>query len=148
MISLVSGFVGGIAAWFVTQFIAAPLADFYAVRNGAAQAFHRYDSALGIEGITDTRNQARIEFGRLASRLVALDETAVAPLRWYLTRRGYDMAAAGAGLTGYSNAFAGNQLGTEPIVHIVKARQGLKLPVDHHDLEIYERQLRLDGVAL
>jgi hypothetical protein len=106
VLSSILGFLGGVIAWFATRFVAAPLADFYAIRNEAAQAFHFHANVIGVEGIADAREQGRVEFRRLAGRLAALDATAVAPLRWHFRRFNYDLAQATAGLTGYSNALA------------------------------------------
>lgn len=93
-LSTIMGFVGGVGAWFATRFVAAPLADFYAIRTEAAQAFHFYANVLGVEGITGAREQGRVEFRRLAGRLEALDATAVTLLHWYFRRFKYDLALA------------------------------------------------------
>jgi hypothetical protein len=101
------------------------------IRKEKAALFLFHASILGVGGEEKSREQARIEFRRLAFR-----------------GSGYDLSKATQGLTGYSNAFRGNVVSPETAVQKVRVKQGLKLRIEPSEPQIYERQERLKNVEL
>jgi hypothetical protein len=145
--------LGG-AGWFVASFFAKPLLDFLTLRS---QVHEEILFTANVGPITAHRTadheRAADSLRRLGARMKAMDASvrtplaqawllslAQAPLRCFLSSLGFDLATAGDGLIGLSNALTavGRPL------HVDKIEVALKLPRSSTDdyLQDVREQMR------
>jgi hypothetical protein len=135
VLAVVSGAIG----WLATSFFAKPFVEFLTLRN---QVHEELVFTGNVGQMTAHREaehaKAADALRRPGAKMQAMDATvragsskgaavlwvAQAPLRWFLSNLGFDLAAAGRSLIGLSNAL------TDPkrADHIAKIEAALKLP--------------------
>ena len=79
---------------------------------------------------TPDYNKAVDSLRRLGARMQATNITALSPLRWCLSKAGYDLVKAGGGLIGLSNSLADDGWRAQ---HTNSIQVALKLPRDYLD---------------
>jgi hypothetical protein len=146
ILSSVLGFLGGIIAWFATNYWGRTLLRFWDVRLEAHETMYLYANVyahpLADEAIT---KDGRVRLRKLGAKIDGLRMVLLWPLFWYLRARGYDLRLAAHGLTGLSNS-----LGRDDKVAArfrVQAQKHLRLPTDPKDRERVECEQRGDGDA-
>ena len=124
MWSAIASLFLGIVGWFATSFFAKPFLDFLTLRG------------LVFEEMIFTANVDQIVEGtpaywtvvetlrRLGAKVLATDVAASRQLRWFLSKRGYDLTTAGSNLIGLSNSL--NVKGRH--LHADRIEKGLRLP--------------------
>jgi len=140
-----AGFVGGVIAWFLTNFWGRPLVRFWDLRQKAHEAIFYY-SNLSVANDVARVKQGSARLRRLAARMSALQIAVPKFLAWLLRLRGYDLRGASIWLAALS-ATLGRQDAWE-IEHRVKSQRALRLPVDRGDRERFERQERLERTEI
>jgi len=127
LFALVVGLVGGFIAWITTEFVGGQIARFRRIRGETIEALHFTANvgSIDLSGNRDHYDNAVSELRRCASRLEAIRLNGSCLTLWFLATRGYDVARAAQGLTGYSNSLA-NADGSRAF-HRYKIEQGLKL---------------------
>jgi hypothetical protein len=144
ILSSVLGFVGGIFAWFATNYWGRILLRFWDLRLEAHETMYLYANVRPVdltrlqEGSTDLR--------KLGAKIDGLRAVLPSALSWYLRVRRYDLRLAAQGLTGLSNSLGAND--EEMVRFRVQAQRNLRLPVASEEREKVEREQRLDGVPL
>lgn len=136
MCSTIVPFLLGVGGWLLTGFFGKPLLDFINLRSlvheeiiftgnigGKVEGEVKYDEAA--------RDKAANSLRRLAAKVLAAEASAWFPLRWCLSRWGYDLVKAGSGLIGLSNSLISND-GSRG-VHRHSIQDALKLPRDRAD---------------
>jgi hypothetical protein len=123
-----AGFVGGVAAWFATNFWGRPLARFYELRQQAQETI-LFHANIGPH-LTDAERlpKASDELRRIAAQLGGVSATSPPFILWLLRRRGYDLEAATENLIGLSNTLT-EPYGTNRPGHREMTQRALRLPL-------------------
>ena len=103
--SVLLGFAGGVAAWFLTNFYGRPLTRFFELRDQAHEEIV-FTNNLGPMVDPQRLNKGAEVVRRIASRMHAVDGALPQLLRRVLLWRGYNTTAAARGLIGYANSLA------------------------------------------
>jgi Na+-driven multidrug efflux pump len=103
-----------VVGWIVFNFFAKPLVDFLSLRSQVHEEiiFTRNIGPM-VAGTAD-HLKAVESLRRLGAKVQAMDENVsisslwlvFLPLRWFLSKQGYDLRRAGRGLIGLSNSLA------------------------------------------
>ncbi len=126
----------GIIGWFVASFFAKPLLDFLNLRNQVHEEII-YTANIGQTSRDTPAHHKGIEaLRRLGAKVDAINHTAWWPLRWFLSKNGYDLPMAFKGLMGLSNSLDKHDEGRA--IHKNAVQKGLKLPRDFDDEQIDE----------
>jgi hypothetical protein len=126
---LVTFALGG-AGWFVANFFAKPFSDFLTLRSQVQEEIIFTDNVGRMRADTADYEKAVDSLRRLGAKMQAMDvnlhtlSLAQAPLRWFLTLLGFDLAKAGHNLIGLSNALTDDGR----VLHVDKIEVALKLP--------------------
>jgi hypothetical protein len=143
----------GIVGWFVASFFARPFLDFLTLRSQVHEEIIFTDNVGPMSAHTADYDKAVDSLRRLGAKMQAMDASvriplaqawllslAQAPLRWFLSRLGFDLAKAGDNLIGLSNALTavGRPL------HVDRIEVALKLPRSSTDdyLQDIREQMR------
>lgn len=147
ILSLFAGFVGGLIAWFFSNYVGRPLVRFYELRS-ETHTFLFYFANIKFDRPPNSRNadDASRCFRWLASRLDALRTSTIRPVLFLLIWRNYNLAGAAIGLTGLSNSLAPGRE-AEATNFRVKVQQAFKLPVDPEDQQEVDDQRLLMSVT-
>jgi hypothetical protein len=141
------GFVGGVVAWFATNYWGRALVQFWGRRLEAHEAMFLYANVHADRpGSLAHAEEGSLRFRMLAAKIDGLRTILPAPLRWYLHLRGYDLHDGALGLIGLSNAL-GRDDGTARRSR-VRAQRALRLPVDPEEQEEVDRENRLEDVPI
>jgi hypothetical protein len=114
----------GIWGWLATSFVAKPLLDFLNLRSLVLEEMIFTGNVNKIVEGTPTYWTAVESLRRLGAKVQATDVTALLPLRWFLSKWGYDLTTAGSNLIGLSNSL--NLSGRH--LHADRIEKGLRLP--------------------
>ena len=148
MWSAIASVLLGLVGWFAARFFGTPFLDFHNLRtqvheeviftanlNPIAAETPRYDKAY---------DNAAESLRRLGAKVQATNVTATRPLRWFLSKQGYDLVDAGKNLIGLSNSLAM----PDRAHHIDKIQAALKLPREYETDYLNElRRQKLQRVA-
>jgi hypothetical protein len=153
-VNLATGFCGGIAAWFFTNYFGGPVLEFWKLRS-EVHRFLYYYANISFNRPPPSRyvEEARMCFRSLGARLDALHATSPRLVGWGFVWRKYDLKIAASGLTGLSNSLA-PQREAQALHFRVKAQRALRLPVAPEDQSAVDvvrrliRAMRWLGVAI
>src|SRR5271157_5308798 len=113
MCSAIVSFLLGVVGWIVTSFFGKPLLDFLNLRSQVHEEIIFTGNIGPMVEHTANYEKAFESLRRLGARVQAMNETLSAsslpfflPLRWLLSKQGYDLRRAGRGLIGLSNSLA------------------------------------------
>jgi hypothetical protein len=148
LLNLATGFCGGVAAWFVTNFFGGPVLEFRKLRS-EAQRFLYYYANISFERPPPSRDveEARKCFRSLGARLDALLASSPRPILFGFRLRKYDLKIAANGLTGLSNSLTPERE-EQARCFRVQAQRALRLPVAPEDQSAVDLVRRLTGVKL
>ncbi len=127
------GVGGAVVAWFATSFFAKPLIDFLNLRSLVhEEIIFRGNIGPMVEGKPDFDKAVEL-LRRLGAKVQAMNENVSVsslplvylPLRWFLSKQGYDLRRAGRGLIGLSNSLASHD---SRAPHTSSIQAALKLP--------------------
>lgn len=140
------GVIGGIAAWFATNYWGRTLSRFWDLRLEAHETIFFYAN-ISADNHTSSANanDGRVRLRKLGAKIDALRAVLPALLRWYLRVRHYDLHSAALGLTGLSNSLGTRD--SHAVRFRVQAQRALRLPIDPTEQERVEREERLEGVS-
>src|SRR5262245_26020016 len=147
IISTILGFIGGVIAWFTTNYWGRAWLKFWDLRLEAHEAMFSFRDvrADSIRSLGRAEEGSR-RFRELGTRIDGLRVVLPAPLSWYLHKRGYDLHEGALGLIVLSNALGrDDQSATRSRV---QAQKALHLPVDPQDQEQVDREQRLKDVPI
>ena len=119
----------GIAGWIVASFFTRPFLDFLTLRSQVHEEIIFTGNAGPMTVGTASYENAVESLRRLGAKVQATDVTASPPLRWFLSKWGYDLTTAGSNLIGLSNSL--NLPGRH--LHADKIEKGLRLPRTSND---------------
>jgi len=119
---LIASVLLGIVGWLATSFFAKPLLDFLNLRSQVLEEMF-FTANVDDENMT-VYESAKESLRRLGAKVQATDVRALRPLRWFLSKWGYNLGMAGSGLIGLSNSL--NVSGRH--LHADKIEKGLRLP--------------------
>jgi len=147
IISTVLGFIGGVIAWFATNYLGRALLKFWDLRLEAHEAMFLFSDvrADSIRSLGRT-NEGSLRFRELGAKIEGLRSVLPAPLRWYLHKRSYDLHEGARGLIGLSNALGRDD--DSATRSRVQAQRALRLPVDPQEQEQVDRERRLKDVPI
>jgi hypothetical protein len=128
---LASGFIGGIIAWFATNYYGRNLLRFWDQRLETHKTLFFQRPKILFGGREVSNGSACM---RLAAEIDALRVILPAPLHWYLRKRGYDLHATALGLTELSNSLGSDSF-HETAAFRVQVQDSLRLPVEKEDRE-------------
>lgn len=132
--AIVVSFLLGVVGWIVTSFFAKPLVDFLSLRSQVHEEIIFTGNISPMVAGTADHLKAVESLRRLGAKVQAMNENVsisslwlvFLPLRWFLSKQGYDLRRAGRGLIGLSNSLALTDGGS---AHETKSIQvALKLP--------------------
>jgi hypothetical protein len=115
--------------WGARNFSAKPYLDF---RNIKSQVDEQLISTWNVAPITADMpgyQKAQDSLRYLGAKVLATNNTASPPLRWYLSKAGYDLANAGAGLIALSKSLADSGP-HHRVIYKDRIQVGLKLQRD------------------
>ena len=133
------GLIGGVAGWFVTQFVAEPLRRFFGIRQDIAQRLLDYENVRAprnergdvTEGFTEEDEvrlrDAQKKFRDLATQTISFVQTDALAARLIAALWRYDPKKAGRSLIGLSHSLA--VYGNERYQHRNGVRNALHLPL-------------------
>jgi hypothetical protein len=131
MWSAIASILLGVIGWFAASFFAKPLIDFLNLRSQVHEEIIFTGNVGAMVTDTPAYDKAVDSLRRLGARVQAANVSASKPLRWFLSRAGYDLHKAGGGLIGLSNSLittdGSRALQTNSI------QVGLRLPRDYDD---------------
>ncbi|MGA8761039.1 MAG: hypothetical protein WB611_32845 [Stellaceae bacterium] len=147
-VSLAAGFIGGLVAWFFSNYVGRPLVHFYELRS-ETHTFLFYYANIKFDRPPNSSNaeDASRCFRWLASRLDALRSSTLRPVLCFLKWRRYNLDAGAYGLTGLSNTLAADREG-DAAKFRVQAQLALKLPVDPGDQQRVDDESLLKSVTV
>ncbi|SRR6266852_5104553 len=129
ILSSVLGFVGGIIAWFATNYWGRSLLRFWDVRLEAHETMYLYANVYADRPADLARAQeGSANFRKLGAKIDGLRAILPPLLSWYLRVRGYDLRLAAQGLTGLSNSLGVKD--GDMVRFRVQAQKNLCLPTD------------------
>jgi hypothetical protein len=133
MWSAIASVLLGVLGWGATSFFAKPLVDFLNLKKLVHEEI-TFTANIGAM-VADTRAEA-FDNGvdalrRLGAKIQATAETDSAVLRWFLSRRGYDLTKTSHGLIGLSNSLHSDD-GSRAL-HTNSIQVGLKLRRSYTD---------------
>ncbi len=141
------GFVGGIVAWFATNYWGRALLRFWDLRHEAHKTMFIYANVSADHpGSFARAGEGSDRLRQLGAKIDAIRAILPTPLRWYLHMRKYDLRMAASGLAGLSNSLGARD--SDAVWFRVQAQRGLRLPIDPTEQEQVERKKRLEGVGL
>jgi hypothetical protein len=141
------GFVGGMIAWFATNYWGRSLLRFWDLRLEAHETIYLYANVRADRPSDLARAQeASNHFRKLGAKIDGLRTVLPAPLSWYLRARRYHLQLAAEGLTGLSNWLGVDDDKTSQFR--VLAQKNLRLPIDPEERESVEREQRLSDVPI
>src|SRR5947209_7725666 len=123
-----AGFVGGVAAWFATNFWGRPLARFYELRQQAQETILFHANIGPHLADAERLPKASDELRRIAAQLGGITATSPPFILWLLRHRGYDLPAATENLIGLSNTLT-EPYGTNHAAHRGMTQRALRLPL-------------------
>jgi hypothetical protein len=142
ILSSVLGFVGGIFAWFATNYWGRTLLRFWDLRLEAHETMYLYANVRPVDLTRLQEGSAHLR--KLGAKIDGLGVVLPSALSWYLRVRRYDLRLAAQGLTGLSNSLGAS----DEVRFRVQVQRNLRLPVASEEREKVEREQRLDGVPL
>ena len=147
IISTVLGFIGGVIAWFATNYLGRALLKFWDLRLEAHEAMFLF-SDVRADSIRSLgrANEGSLRFRELGAKIEGLRSVLPAPLRWYLHKRSYDLHEGARGLIGLSNALGRDD--DSATRSRVQAQRALRLPVDPQEQEQVDRERRLENAGI
>jgi hypothetical protein len=134
-LSIVLGFIGGIVAWFATNYYGRNLLRFWDQRLEIHKAFFLSKPMPSCANLL-----------QLAADMDSLRVVLPSPLKWFLSIRGYDLRTAAEALKMLSRAKADEI--HESADFRVQVQESLRLPVEAEQRELAERYRRLKGKAI
>jgi hypothetical protein len=108
MWSAIVSFLLGVGGWLLTGFFGKPLLDFQNLRSQVHEEIIFTGNVGPMAAGTSAYDKAEDSLRRLGAKVHATNVTASLPLRWYLSKAGYDLVKAGGGLIGLCNSLADN----------------------------------------
>jgi hypothetical protein len=123
-----AGFLGGVAAWFATNFWGRPLARFYELRQQTQETILFHANIGPHLADAERLPRASDELRRIAAQLGGIAATSPPLILWLLRRRGYDLEAATENLIGLSNTLT-EPYGTNHSAHREMTQRALRLPL-------------------
>jgi hypothetical protein len=147
IMSTVLGFIGGVIAWFATNYWGRTLLKFWDLRLEAHEAMFLF-SDVRADSIRSLgrANEGSLRFRELGAKIEGLRSVLPAPLSWCLHKRSYDLHEGALGLIGLSNALGRDDPGATRFR--VQAQRALRLPVDPQEQEQVDRERRLKDVPI
>lgn len=121
----------GVAGWIVASFFGKPFLDFLTLRSQVHEEIIFTGNAGPMTAHTASYDQAVNSLRRLGAKMQATNVSAQPPLRWFLSKFGYDLAKAGRNLIGLSNALALTD--DSRAIHVNSIQAALKLPRDYEE---------------
>lgn len=121
------GFIGGLFAWFLVNFVGAEIVQISRLRREVRQHLHFFGNLSTYpkpQPFNDEEREASQLFRRKASEADALSKLRTRPTMIYLKLRGIDLEKAGPALTGFSN----NITRTSRVIHRRWVESALALP--------------------
>jgi hypothetical protein len=146
ILSSVLGFVGGIFAWFATNYWGRSLLRFWDLRLEAHETMYLYANVYANRPDLARAQEGSAHLRKLGAKIDGLRAVLPPPLPWYLRVRGYDLHLAAEGLTRLSNSLGLND--GDMVRFRVQAQKNLCLPIDPEERERVEREQRLDGASI
>ena len=122
MWTLIASVLLGILGWLATSLLAKPWLDFLNLRSQVLEEM-AFTANVNDENMTVYKSAVE-SLRRLGAKVQATDITALPLLRWFLSKRGYNLGVAGSNLIGLSNSL--NVSGRH--LHTDKIEKGLRLP--------------------
>ena len=141
-------FLLGIVGWFAVGFFGKPLLDFLNLRSQVHEEIIFTGNIGPGPGYDKSAcDKAQESLRRLGAKVHATNAVttwlplpwhatnviASLPLRWYLSKTGYDLVKAGGGLIGLCNSLADNPSDLFRAGHTNSIQVGLDLPRDRND---------------
>src|SRR5271154_4826914 len=114
MSSAITSFLLGVLGWIVINSFGKPLLDFLSLRSEVHEEIIFTNNVGKMVEHTDDYDKAVESLRRLGARVQAMNANVSVsslpfvflPLRWFLSKQGYDLAKAARGLIGLSNSLA------------------------------------------
>jgi hypothetical protein len=123
-----AGFLGGVAAWFATNFWGRPLARFYELRQQTQETILFHANIGPYLADTERLPKASDDLRRIAAQIGGITATSSPVILWLLRRRGYDLPAATEHLIGLSNTLT-EPYGAARPSHREMTQRALRLPI-------------------
>jgi hypothetical protein len=133
MWSAIASFLLGVVGWLGVSFVGKPLLDFLNLRSQVHEEIIFTGNVGPMAAGTSAYDKAEDSLRRLGAKVHATNVTASLPLRWYLSKAGYDLVKAGGGLFGLCNSLADNPSDLFRAGHTNSIQVGLNLPRDRND---------------
>lgn len=133
-VSVASGFIGGIIAWFATNYYGRNLLRFWDQRLEIHTAFFL---------LQPTAQSASLP--QLAAKIDGLRVVLPLPLQWFLRVRRYDLSSAANALVKLSELQGGDSHEVADLR--VQVQDSLRLPVASEHRELAERYRRLKSAV-
>ena len=147
LMSTVLGFVGGVVAWFATNYWGRGLLQFWGLRLEAHEAMFLYANVRADHPASLARaGEGSLRFRTLGAKIDGLKGILPVPFSWYLQMRSYDLHEGALGLIGLSNALGADD--NSATRSRVQAQRALRLPVDPQEQEQVNREQRLKDVSI
>jgi hypothetical protein len=145
----VGGVVGGVVAWFATNYWGRALLRFWDLRLEAHEAMFFYANINADRPVTPANlaraGEGSLRFRTLGAKIDGLRTVLPAPLSWYLHKRSYDLRQGALGLIGLSNWLGADD--HKATRSRVQAQRALRLPVDLQEQEQVDREQRLKNAS-
>ena len=107
MWSAIASVLLGVVGWLGVSFVGKPLLDFLNLRSQVHEAIIFTGNVGPMATGGSDYEKAEDSLRRLGAKVHATNATASLPLRWYLSKAGYDLVRAGGGCR-----YAGDPLGS------------------------------------
>ena len=133
--AMMPGFIGGIVAWFATNYYGRNLLRFWDQRLEIHKAFFLSKPMPSCANLQ-----------QLAADMDSLRVVLPSPLKWFLCIRGYDLRTTAKALVMLSRVKADEI--HESADFRVQVQESLRLPVEAEHRELAERYRRLQGKAI
>jgi hypothetical protein len=131
-----SGLIGGVIAWFATNYYGRNLLRFW------DQRLEAYKALCLLQSTPDGSPSLR----HLAAEIEGLEVILPTPLRWYLCIRRYDLRSAAKGLIALADRLGGGDVSESYDIACLRVlvRDSLRLPSQEGDQHVAESRRRLE----
>jgi hypothetical protein len=129
VLGAIASFLLGGVGWFATNFFAKPYLDFRNLRSQVDEQLISTWNVAPIAADIPGYQTAQDSLRDLGAKVLTTNNTASPPLRWYLSKAGYDLAKASAGLNALSKSLA-DSYPHHRLIYTDRIQEGLKLQRD------------------
>jgi hypothetical protein len=133
MWSAIASVLLGVVGWLGVSFVGKPLLDFLNLRSQVHEEIIFTGNVGPMATGGSDYEKAEDSLRRLGAKVHATNATASLPLRWYLSKAGYDLVRAGGGLIGLCNSLRDDPSNFVRARHTNSIQVGLNLPRDRND---------------